>query len=390
MKKYWKSVVVLAFIVIGLSTYLIQSSLASSDLPRIQIEHVSGDESLVEGIGLSGSYIVDNRYNTFNFDGEDTNYGSERSFTEEIIGRRSTLEDELINEYRNFMRGQPYLYDNFYNSDDALVIVDSEWDYFNGQSRAELRVSFLNKDTEEEQHKVINLENTHYANVLEVQYIDGRIYLYVEFVQQNDRRKVREFVYDVESKVMVSDQEVFESDEPGENRYVEVRKLRESIMHEPADSMVLRATEVLLEEGEDGLRETEREEKLYKYDIQNGEMTQLDLPAEEYGSAQRFDGQLIYFMQPSEESLNIIPYDIESEEFMDGIKMPQSEPEIESGLEHQTSPFFDVKDQRVYMLDGNAIHVIDATTGETVYEGKIVVDEDVDFENIRIDDLRFQ
>lgn len=390
MKKYWKSIFTLALIVIGLSMFLLQSSFASSDLPRFELEHKSGDESLVEDVIVTGSYVQSNNHSSFIFNGDETEYSQEHSFTEYLLNAYGydPIRERLTDEYRDFMRGQPYLHHNFFESEEALVIVEEEWDY-TGQSRVKLNVSYLNKETQEEQHKVINVENTHYASVMEVQYIDGRIYLYVQYTQEDDKRIIREFVYDVESKTIVSDQEVFESEEREGTRYVDVRKLNESVTHAPTTSMVFRVTDALLEEGKDGLREVEREEKLYKYEIKNGEMTPLDLSAEEYGVAEYFDGQFIYFVQgDSGDSIKVLPYDIESDQFMDAIEIPQSG--SESRPEHQASPFFDVKDQHIYMLDENNVNVIDATTGETVYEGQIAADEEFDFEELRIERLTFE
>ncbi|WP_054753283.1 hypothetical protein [Piscibacillus salipiscarius] len=203
MRKYWKVVAILALIVVGVSTYLVQTALASQDLPRFEIEHKNGDESVVEDVSFSGAYVQHNIQNVFRFDGEETEYSIESSFIEEMIGSKGPVEEELIEKYRDFMRGKPYLYNNFYNGDDALVIVEEDWNY-TGQSRAKLNVSYLNKETEKELETVINVENAHYANVIEVQYMDGRIHIYVNYAEQ-ESRILREFIYDVEGEAIVSD-----------------------------------------------------------------------------------------------------------------------------------------------------------------------------------------
>lgn len=398
MKKYWKSVVVLSFIIIGLSSYLIHSALLASELPRFELEHKSGDESLVDSMSVAGVYIDDKYHNAFDFDGEDTNYRSDSTFFEDMIGGYDPVKERLIDEYRDFMRGAPYLYQNYYDGDDALVIVEEDWNHRYNQMETDLKVSYLNKETEEEQKFTIDLEDGNYANVIEVQYVDGEIFVFSDHANSNER-VLMEYVYDVESKQLISEKEILKSEGSNENEvdYSQINKLYESVPYQPMENLIFRAEEVEMEEFEEGLREVGREEKLFQYELKTGEITELDLPVEDYGYADRYDGQYIYFEQPNDENtISIRPYDLEKEEFQEEIEIVQHKIENENELDQsqhveQLRPtIYEVRDQLLYTLENNSLKVIDVESGETVYEGEISSNDGIDMENVRFDDMRFE
>src|SRR5690625_4527308 len=127
MKKYIKSLIIITVIVVSFGTYYITSAITFNNMPRIEIETVSGDESLVEDLILDGAYSVDELYEPFQIEDLTTTYFRDLNTIEMFSGYFNPTYKRLVDEHRSFMRGKYVDRSNFYEDDEHLVVANLQY-----------------------------------------------------------------------------------------------------------------------------------------------------------------------------------------------------------------------------------------------------------------------
>ncbi|RPF55286.1 hypothetical protein [Aquisalibacillus elongatus] len=377
MKKYWKTIVVLTVLVVGIGSYLVQTSLVANSLPELQIEHVSGDESLAESVVLSGKYADGKsapEWLTLDYKG--TEYMSERSFIEQMVGKRGPVQERLIDEHKGFMRGVSYLHDNFYEDDEVLAVAETSWDF--SFQTANIELSYLKKESGEEVHETLHLGSMDYAHILEVQYHENKIMVFAEGYFNNGNGLI-EMVYDLEEDRMTQN-ELLENKSQNSN-HMSFSKVNDSVTYQPMDHLIFRSTEEQLSnEGRVEVAGT----KFYQYDVNEMELSELELPINENGFVSGFDGNTVYFEEQTPEEIKITPFNIEGGDFKEDFVFEKANEDDQFMFNYK------IKDGNLYVLNHLELRVIDLENKETLYEGEITIDNEEQLENLELNRMEFR
>src|SRR5690625_141152 len=105
MKKYGKSLLIVAVIVFGIGTFYMQSALSASKYPDFKLRKLNGDEAEVEPVVIDGVYSLGSM-NPINerlqLTAEGSHYSREASYVDQINGDyQPFLIKQLQKEYRH-------------------------------------------------------------------------------------------------------------------------------------------------------------------------------------------------------------------------------------------------------------------------------------------------
>lgn len=384
MKHYWKLLSLIVFVSLVTGAFYIQGSLASNGKPNFVIEKRSGDEEVVKNLVMSGSlqsgnYLEESLqiYNT------ETVYTSERSFIENIDNVYFSPEiKRLQQEYRNFMRAKISDPSLFYEDENYIAYADINWDQGNiGPTRFSFDIELLEKDSEEVtviQELLPKDRSYSYANVRDVQWIDGKLKVIAEIHSDINGRtsEIHLYTFDLKSQQLTEDRLLISiDDEKNPNSSV-------TVLTEDRD--IGRTKELLIEEtmwkmvpyGE-GFRDEKVNGQLILYNYETDEQRSIEKPEFQFDFVSLYDS-IIYFMKRTENGLEIHPYDTERSNYLNTQILPVEMPSKISEENGSEFPIVTIKNGRIYLMSpykdaqtNASILVADVKTWDILYEGTI-------------------
>jgi hypothetical protein len=141
MRRYWKIVLLVPFIVLCIGTYYIDAA-SSNNYPNYYLKHQAGDEKEASGVSFQANYT--NQSLTIRSDG--SVYQNNESFLDSLTSNHylSPEIEKLQKQHRNFMRGKNNPASLF---EDQKVIgyVDIESNYISGKGHYRFIVSVYDK-----------------------------------------------------------------------------------------------------------------------------------------------------------------------------------------------------------------------------------------------------
>ncbi|MFD2044256.1 hypothetical protein ACFSTA_10215 [Ornithinibacillus salinisoli] len=401
MKRYWKLISIVSVIVLTISTFYIQSIVASSKYPEFSFKHISGSEEELKDLTIRAESGESGLYERVDITNNETFYHSEASFLEYLAGsNRSAVIKRYQKDYRNFMRGKQETINSYYEDSSTLAYAEIDWKYHDYEpTKFVFDIDVLNKDSEETTSIQLNVpksEDYNYLGVEDVQVINGKLKV-VTLIHPNgsqdrlDATEIHVFSFDIASKKL-EDTETFHSiprDDDGNGqtelaplystadvnseKYFLLKKvvLEEEIVDEEegaADSSVMET-----EESPNGMRTTKV--TLYAYNFETGETEELSLPTElqeliDSARISVYDGS-IYLLNTTEEGLEVISYHIENEEI-------SSKQTFDLVTIEELEPFIKVANDKMYIVAANfdennkkrnTIIISDLESEELLYEG---------------------
>ena len=387
MKKYMKTIIVLALIIGSFGTYYVYSISAQSANPEIAIETVSGDESMLDRILIQGGYNSGFNYMSFVLDESGATFQNDLNFLERMDGIYQTTKKRLEKEYKSFMRGKEVYHDNIYEDDDHLVVVSEDL-YRSVNQDYKLTASFLDKETEEEFNTEVSfpVSSYDYMRILDVQMNDGLIQIFTQAWANGMERSYPEVhVLEINptNEEMIGHRVILSGDgeEIEEGANVDLTILGDSVSWVANEFVVFRQQTHQWNENVDYPEEGPA--GLYAYDLAARDLKKLEIP-EPFGNrtVDAFDGTNLYFYEESGNQLNMKVYNLHEEQFVEDLT-------LETGGE----PFYPT-----LMFDGNLygiqrideefhLFVFDQADGSKMYEGKIEVEDDVEIEDLYFDGI---
>lgn len=162
MSKYYKlsNILIITFLVF--TSFFIWTANASSDNPEIKLVTNEGQAKHLKDVNFYAFNHEGNYHSLsssrFEFKENDAKYFDEKSIISQMDSKSQVLTDELISNYRSFMRGKSPNSDQYILSDDWIVYTGLKNDvYWADFSNNEMTISLLDRKTKEEKEFTIVL-----------------------------------------------------------------------------------------------------------------------------------------------------------------------------------------------------------------------------------------
>ncbi|SEQ73604.1 hypothetical protein SAMN05216232_3194 [Virgibacillus subterraneus] len=405
MKRYWKLIAITSIVVFTVGTFYINSALSANSYPEIVFEKVSGNEEELDSVIINGNYRI-GRYGTgesVQATAEGSTYRGELSFFERMQGMYSPEMSQLQDKYRNFMRGKNGVVSSYYNTKDTLAYVDIiNQRLGNSPSEMEFDIEVLNKESNETISFNVPVPNrAMYMNVHveDVQMIGGEL----KVVTQNNLKQtgggfgnneLHLYSFNL-SKKNINGEEKFAAVEQNNNNNMRkhIGSIRDSDALSAHKNIVFSINKENIGQKPEGNMAGEVKEadngnqQYFAYNLETGEKKALDFPKKHQDKeVMVYDGSILYLMGESEDGREFALYNTESKSMEDVFVIPsQSTESIKFGVQSNV----EISDGKMYVLNTthndendapSTIMVIDAKSGDILYEGKITTKEPTDKE----------
>jgi len=372
MKKYWKTILMSLIIVTTIGSYYIQQAMASKNDISFKIETTRGNKGEIDNLILQASYQSDDTYHRLNISKEGSTNQKSGSFVGELIGQYKPLMiQKYIQEHRKFMRGKEINPGQYFEDEDRLIYT-----YFRSKGLGNLftlQIDTLDKHTNDSSSFEINMpdqvrydwitERDVYVEngkikIIATSYLNGDEELHLYTVDKNKKELEHDSILaklqlEERTKVII---QVF-------NDYNKVQN----------ENYILYMVEKYkyLENGEREIISN----PMYLYNYLNNEVKEWTIPAElkSYMNSIILQGTDIFIPVRSTNGLVVNRYNIEKKQWEEPINFKY--PSIANAKEE---PSLQITDGKLYLVDrvsdGHLFLIGDLRTGESLYEGKIIIE----------------
>lgn len=383
MRKYGKSLLTLAVIILGIGAFYTQSVLSAGGYPSFQIMHQSGDEKEIEPVTVNAEYSLGQRNQRNSIDeslqitANGSMYDNDASYIEQVngeVGEQQFIK-QLRKEHRNFMRGKLPDPNAFFENDRYLAYgeVSMEMERLGtGTPEFTFHISVLDKEEQETESFAMDLqESSSIDNIQleEVQMLDDvlKVVTVNEPAEEKEDTEVHVYNFDVAANKLVKDKKIWTSPEPGDEQYVEANIVSKTGHDLKKNHIVLQQKILREDEWEDGFQTKEMDNKVIVYNLETNEEEEVDTP--EDMDPVYYDDSYIYFTG-NESGFEAATYQIDDKEIIQQTAVENTEQIDET--EDQT---YTIKSGKLYLItpkDIPEIYIMDLQTGEQLYKGKIM------------------
>ncbi|UTR12745.1 hypothetical protein MM300_10920 [Evansella sp. LMS18] len=385
MKKYWKVTATLIITVLSFGIFYMNIAMSAEHLPELVIQTKTGDKEEIRDIVLEGSYtdISSNNYlsSRFKLTAEGSEYNN-RSFLSEIIGQPATRIKELQEEYRSFMRGK--IPSETFFTENSEFLAYARADYKIDSLRSSdftFEVSVLNKSnnsTNSFTTQVPVSEELDHIYVEEVQMIDGELHIITQNSMRNGHDYTNEnHIYTVDLKEQkISDHETILQVASGQDDIQVESHLVSRSASGAAEQLLLVRSEYKIIDDVESHRMEQLNKELISYNLVTKEKEEINLPDTlnlEENEIRFFDGSSVYFVNKEG---HVTPYNLAEEQTGEAF-------DLQLSFDLDQPPMITVQDEKLYAVNVSntaqsnpGIVVADVQTGDTLYEGEIVLKDD--------------
>lgn len=396
MHRYGKIIIIGIIIFLGIGLFYYENSQAIDQYPEYKIQTISGDESLVKDISITGSFNSTYLAKNLAVTTEGSKYSESQIDFKSMFTKSydSEYEDDKIKEwidkYRSFMRDKDPIITNFIETDDQLVYGDVYQDYspFTGMSsEKKARVAILDKKTKKEttSFKIDFKESQGHDEYLEVIkiFLDGnQLKIIVDsqkYQETSDSQHIILYTFDLKKKKLVDEKELY-----GYKNNMDSNQTSLSIVpsnNEDDSKEIVFSISVYKEEeddkGEYKTIDLKNEYVIYNYETDKMETIKIKEKDPLYDSEQIDDG-ILYSMTRKNKQLNINRVDLKEKKSL--------KPVIVKDLnirDDVDEPIFSIVDDNYVILTGtytdnyvpatdSKLNIIDLNSGDKIYEGMVV------------------
>ncbi|MGE7186144.1 hypothetical protein ACQKKK_19890 [Peribacillus sp. NPDC006672] len=390
MKRYLCSIIIGMVVILSIGTYYVKVASSASSLPKYTFKTLEGSDKELDPVIIHATLENGSFYEPFTIESNQTTYGSERSYLENLTGRPDHQIERLIKEHRSFMRGKDSV-SSLYEDDDFLAYawVNSEITK-NGKMEAEFEIGLLEKKGEDETSFKIELpdqERIMNADIRDVQLVHSKLQvLTMNDVNSNNEKQTKEvhlYTIDLANKKVLSDKTLLSETFTYPNQ-VDFEMPIDVAPSQP-NNMVL----ISLIKGvnhEDGpFEEKLKESKLLSYNYETEKLETVKLPKKESLSLDEVrsgyvDGKSLYVVDTKSDKYHIKTFDLSSQKITNDMELDLAVPK--EGESFETT----IKNGRLYFLlsnrmdqEGNLISkpaqllIADLKTGKILYKGETVM-----------------
>ncbi|MFT9819161.1 hypothetical protein [Lysinibacillus sp. NPDC056185] len=373
MKKYWKTILISLIIVTTIGSYYIQQAMAKG--VSFKIETTSGNKGEIDNLILQASYQSGDIIRGLHIS-KDGSTNQSRSFIGELIGRNNPLMfQKYIQEHRSFMRGKELNPGLYFEDEDRLIYTTFQ---SNGRKEGRgnlftLQIDTLDKQTNDSSSFEINMpdqvrydwinERDVYVKngkirILGTSYLNGEEELHIYTIDENKKELEQDSIL-----AKLASEERFQAS-------INIFNDNNKVQNENYLLYMVENYKYL----DDDKRET-ISSKMYLYNYLNNEVKEWTIPAElePYKESMILHGTDIFIPVRSDNGLELNRYNIEKKQWEEPLNLKY--PSIENDEEKL---FLQVTDGKLYLVDrvfdGHFLFIGDLRTGESLYEGKIIIE----------------
>ncbi|WP_010529267.1 hypothetical protein [Lentibacillus jeotgali] len=387
MKRYWRLIAIVTIVVLTIGTFYIQSAIAAVSYSEIKIEKISGNEELIEPVILNGSYNTGTGMNVaINVTPDGSEYIRNQSFFERIQGMYSNEVKRLQEEYRSFMRGKSGSNTSYLETEDTLASAEVINQSVRGSDSGDMEfdIAVLNKENGEITSFTVSVPNrAMYAQVFveDVQMADDTLKVVTRNYSKDGENALYMYHFDMTNQEITGDKRIAITGDNGENA-------GSHLMIEPESDQTAPSEYIIFSKDSPGGQDVQ---EYIVYNLETGDKQQLETPEKLSGDALLSDKEHLYFNTGNQ----IVQYNIETDEMTAEIDLP-SQDTSNGDMQRNTRPLLHVTNDKMYLLTaspgkkiGQNITIIDTTSGETLYNGKLTIEKPVDQnESLHIFDIQ--
>ncbi|MEC0091124.1 hypothetical protein [Paenibacillus macquariensis] len=388
MRRYWISIVLSAFIIVGLGTYYVYGAVV--DFPGYKISKVSGDVNEGSKISVQGNFANGGRYQLLIATAEGSDYPNRRSaYSQFFSGTRPWMNDQadirqILNDHRSFMRSKGNI-NSFYKDDEWIIYADAVFNNaFGVKSEIVLSIDTLNQTSGVVKHYETIVEDPmDYSQIFveDVQLIGEQIHMFIGQHSKTNQNKgnsnsskveYHDYVVDMNSGALMNNISLALGDNTKDNVELFDRSIMNTIYSAPSDHAIL----IVYDEQK---RVNDYmgiiDEHLYSYAYKTGVLTDLSdtmLKAgiDDIGDI-RLDGHILTILNYEEDFIKLSRYNIDTEKVTnEDISLSAQQLGAEKIIMGTT------KNNKLYILfyknDIPKVAVLDATNGAILYTGEVV------------------
>ncbi|KAB7709052.1 hypothetical protein F9802_02680 [Bacillus aerolatus] len=381
MKKYWKTILISLVIIITIGAFYIQAAMAADTKLSFRIETISGNEEEIENIILQVAYKNGdiNRWLDISKDG--TTDMMNQSNIKALINVNTygtSMFQKLIEEHRNFMRGKELNPSHYFEDRERLIytsIPDNGRKVIQG-SPLTFKIDILDKKTNERSSFEINTPvqaSYNWMNVNDIYAEDGKIKTLLTGSLINGEEELRIYTVDENNKEFENDSIIAKA-EPEEGIMSSIRIFNDSDILQTENYYLYMVGKYKDQMDVDAYTEPELiSSQMYLYNNITKQVEEWTVPNElkPYIDLMAIHGADIFIPVPSDTGLEMNRYNIEKEQWENPLNFS-----FANSANDEDSPFFQLKNGKLYMVnrvsDGHSIFIRDLRTGKSLYEGKII------------------
>lgn len=394
MKKFGKLIILTAFIIGTIGVFYVTSVINAKNLPKFDIQTVSGDEQIKENLiltGIFGTTIFSEDY--FRVEDGKTIYSRTKSFInhDKLFYNNKHIID-LQTDYRGFMRGKDNDEAAFYENDEKLVYGNVIYEYL-GAGDYTFEIDVLDKKTNKRvssfTHHIPNRHDYWSIELAHTQLIGDelKIMTFNDMTSSDNTKEAHVYTFDIKEKKLISD-EVVGALKLGrqDEGYTEMKVIHKAKSDDTQIALYLAQTQFVYLDGEDVVNEYEETvsyeertvvEEVIIYDLANKTSEKINLKEQFNNKTVPFysDGHLLYFGKTLKDQIIIEQFDLQAEKVTETLDLNINQKQFDNdNLLYATivdgklyyTPFYDTE----YTNEPSVI-VVDLNEMELVYEGLI-------------------
>lgn len=383
MKRYWKIISICFVTLIVIGTFYIQSSFATNEQVKIEFETVNGDEDEVKYVTLYADYLGDRHlqyqlYTTLQITSEETIAPYNPSLLQQLkkISILPLFQD-LIERHKGFMRGKDLAPSNFFEDENRLAYASIESEnHVQPTTDLTFDIEVLNKKSEETtsiQLDVPESENYAWMHVVDVRVIEDELKVITRGFRTNSDYELRVYTLDMNEQKLVSHNTIV-STPAVENGWSDLRIINDNYTIQRNNYLLIR-----IEAYEDDMGHSDGEPnriayEFIVYDLENNQSKKIvgtDEILGSIGSASIFNSTLFISSQ-SANGLEVNQYNIENGKWDKKLTFDTGDSKDDEG-----GSYIKLLNGKLYIIyattNGHTIFIGDVETGESLYEGKLKV-----------------
>ncbi|MHA0857987.1 hypothetical protein [Paenibacillus sp. CMAA1364] len=398
MKRYWFSILLSVFIVVGTGTYYIFGT--NEQLPEYRLTTVQGDEKEGAAILLEGFYMEKYRTKHLNITTKGSFSPSDQPLYRQISNSWSNQFPsdirQIIQDHRSFMRGKERHYNGGLYKDDNIIIsveaVVRNKDVTKPQLA--LRIEILDQESGKTIHYETVLDNLTYytySHVADVQVIDNEIHILTmqipgeldkfQNVGGESSEQYRYNIVDMKSGILRGDEILDFGIPTADDMELYYNSITHAVLSAPSDYALFTVQEKKQIERDENYQEKLVDKHMYSFNYRTGKLKEI--PALQHADKNYEQGayQLEYLQDNVLTTLildsNLITwsrYNIDTEK-LEPSNFTLTPPQL--GADAIIESRFIQGDQLYILYSKDQIPmtaIVNTSNGDVVYKGQVVSD----------------
>ncbi|MFC2947499.1 hypothetical protein [Virgibacillus sediminis] len=371
--RYWKLIVIPAFIVLVTGVYYIQHAMAGHGYPEFKLTKVNGEEEVARDITVLANYQKNINDIALKISGDGAVSSNDLSYFDRLSGGlyKDPAIEKLQEEYRNFMRGKNESPHYFSKYGDLLAYVSMK----ESDQAFMIAVETLNTNTEDTASFHIEVPGSRKNQMIYMEAVelsDGVLNIFTRnFTNGGDN--LNYYRIDMETRTLIDSKSLLSATSSGRESWTEMSSLTMGRGISAAEYSLFLVSEWEEVPGPYGHPQPESvAEELILVNNATGEAEEVEIPENLKDSIHTaaMEGSVIYLSNMNEEGMEVLAYNLESAEKGEAqqvIQLPLTKTERRGG------PPSVVKGGKLYLAGYQesvpSVFVVDLSDGNVLYEG---------------------